>query len=399
MQRFSMRRRAAAGVLLGTLACASLVTATTAAGAATSSTPPKVMIITDETSQSIGFSNPEGPASLKAALKGTGVEVLSCDSKGQGAEGEACAKKAVDEGVAAVVVGFAQGTADILKTANIPVVGNVSTTDPNAFAVSSAFALYAANGVALANSGCKKLGILYLDGTDSLVDFVKKGAESAGAKEVARAPIPANAPDLTPAIAKLTGAGAQCVALSVIPSQVVQAVTAINQSGKKLTMAAVSAILGPDVLDSLGDLSNGILVVDGLQNAADPAKGMKKVTKQIKAVDSSADITEVGLIDYVSGRLIAAALKDVNGEVTPASLTTALNGLRNVDVDGIIHTYSSIAPAAPDYARFFNHYGISYKIVNGVPKRQGTFFDLSKILESASIPASATTSPTTTTKK
>jgi ABC-type branched-subunit amino acid transport system substrate-binding protein len=391
MQRFSMGRRAAAGVLLGALACAGLANGTTAAGATTSSSPVKVMIITDETSQSIGFSNPEGPASLKAGVKGANVDVLSCDSQGQAAEGEACAKKAVDEGVAAVVIGFSQGGSDILKAANIPVIGNApSTTDPNAFAVSSAFALYAANGVALAQSGCKKLGILYLDGTDSLVDFVKKGAESAGAKEVARAPIAANAPDLTPAIAKLTGAGAQCVALSVIPSQVVQAVTAINQSGKKLTMAAVSAILTPDVLKSLGDLANGILVVDSFQNAADPAKGMKKVTKQIKAVDSSADITEVGLIDYVSGRLIAAALKNVTGDVTPASLTTALNGLRDVSVDGIIHTYSSIAPDNPDYARFFNHYGISYKIVKGVPTRQGTFFDLSKVLAAAPVPSSTT---------
>jgi ABC-type branched-subunit amino acid transport system substrate-binding protein len=258
----------------------------------------------------------------------------------------------------------------------------VSSTDPNAFAMSNAGALYAGNGVALAKSGCKKMGILYLDGTDALVDFVKKGAESAGAKEVARAPIAANAPDLAPAISKLTGAGAQCVALSVIPSQVAQAVTAINQSGKKLTMAAVSAIVTPEVLDSLGDLANGILIVDGQQNGADKSSpGIKKVTKQIKAVDSSADITEVGLIDYISGRLIAAALKADPTATTPAALTTALNGLRDVPVEGIVHPISMVELTNPDYTRLFNHYGISYKIVKGVPTRQGDFFDISPILQ------------------
>jgi ABC-type branched-subunit amino acid transport system substrate-binding protein len=321
-----------------------------------------------------------------------GVTVETCDSKGTSADGEACAKQAVNDGVAAVVIGFAQGWGDILKAAGIPTIGNVSSVDDNAFAMSSAGALYAGNGVALAKSGCKKMGILYLTGTDSLVDFVKKGAESAGAKEVARASIAANAPDLAPAISKLTSAGAQCVALSVIPSQVAQAVTAINQSGAKLTMAAVSAIVTPDVIKSLGNLANGILIVDAQQNGADKhSPGIKKVTKQIKAVDSSADITEVGLIDYISGRMIAAALKADPTATTPAALTTALNALRDVPVDGIVHPVSMVPLTNPDYVRLFNHYGISYKIVKGVPTRQGTFFDLAPILQKPTV--------TTTTSK
>jgi ABC-type branched-subunit amino acid transport system substrate-binding protein len=348
------------------------------------------MIITDNSSQALGFANPEGPASLKAAVKGSNITVESCDSKGTAADGEACAKQAVNDGVDAVVIGFAQGWADILKTAGIPVVGNTSGTDANSFQVSNAGALYAANGVALAKSGCKKLGILYLTGTDSLVDFVKKGAESAGAKEVARAAIAANAPDLAPAISKLTTAGATCVALSVIPSQVAQAVTAINQSGKKLTMAAVSAIVTPDVVKSLGGLANGILIVDGLQNGHDTTPGIKKATKQIHAIDSSADITEVGLIDYVSGRLLVAATK--GGAATPAAITTAMNALRNVPVDGIISPFSAIELTNPDYLRFFNHYGITYKIVKGVPKRQSNFFDLAPILQKPT--ATTTTSKT-----
>jgi ABC-type branched-subunit amino acid transport system substrate-binding protein len=397
MGRFSLRRRGVVGALVGALVCAGALSTGTAAGAAAAAAPVKVMLITDVSSQSLGFANPEGPASLKAALKGVpGVTVESCDSKGTSADGEACAKQAVNDGVAVVVAGFAQGITDILNAAGIPIVGESSTTDPNAFALSSAGALYAANGVALANSGCKKMGILYLTGTDALVDFVKKGAESAGAKEVARAAIAANEPDLAPAISKLTGAGAKCVALSVIPSQVAQAVTAINQSGQKLTMAAVSAIVTPDVVKSLGDLANGIIIVDGQQNGADKTSaGIKKVTKQIKAVDSSADITEVGLIDYISGRIIAAALKADPTATTPAAITTALNGLQNVPVEGIVHPISMTPLTNPDYTRFFNHFGIAYKIVKGVPTRQGTFFDLAPVLQK---PTATTTTSKSKTK-
>ena len=343
------------------------------------------MVIGDLTSQSLGFTVPEIVASAQAALKKTpNVEILSCDSKGTAAVGEECGKKAVDAQVDAVILGFGQGPGDTLAAAGIPVLGNPpDATSANSFPTISSFALYAANGVALAKSGCKKLGILYLDGTDFLVDYVKAGAESAGAKEVARAPIPANAPDLTAAVAKLTGAGAQCIALSVIPTQVVQAVTAVNQSGKKLQMAAVAAIMTAEVRDSLGDLANGIIVVDNQLNAEDSSPAIKKVTKQIKAVDPKANITQVGLVSYIGGRLLAEAIPNVQGAVTPASLTTALNALRDTPVDGLIHPYSSVELANPSFKRFFNHYGISYKIVKGKPKAQTDFFDLAEILDAA----------------
>jgi len=364
-----------------------LATTGVPAGAGTASAEPiKVMVIGDLTSQSLGFTVPEIVPSAKAALKTVkNVEILTCDSKGDAAVGEACGKKAVDAQVDAVILGFGQGMGDALAAAGIPVVGNPpNATAPNSFPTISSFALYAANGVALAKSGCKKLGILYLDGTDFLVNYVKAGAESAGAKEVARAPIPANAPDLTPAVAKLTGAGAQCIALSVIPAQVVQAVTAVNQTGKRLQMAAVSAIMTKEVRDSLGELSNGIIIVDNQLNPEDRSPAIKKVTKRIKAVDPAADITQVGLVAYIGGRLLAAAIPQVQGDVTPASLTAALNGLRDTPVDGLIHPYSAVELTNPSFKRFFNHYGISYKIVNGRPKAQTGFFDLADVLDSVS---------------
>lgn len=210
MLRCSIHRRAHVA-FVAALASLALVTASAPVGAQTASTEKiKVMVIGDITSQSLGFTVPEIVASARAGLTSVpNVEVLSCDSKGDPAVGEECGKKAVDAQVDAVILGFGQGMGDALEAAGIPVVGNPpNATAPNGFPTISSFALYAANGVALGKSGCKKLGILYLDGTDFLVDYVKAGAASAGAKEVARAPIPANAPDLTPAVAKLTGAGA-----------------------------------------------------------------------------------------------------------------------------------------------------------------------------------------------
>jgi ABC-type branched-subunit amino acid transport system substrate-binding protein len=380
--------------LVAALASIGIGGVVTSAGAATSTAKVKIMVITDFTSP-IGFAAPEAVPSVKAALKGVpNVEIESCDSKGDATAGQACTQKAIDEGVVAVVLGFGQGVDDLQK-AGIPILGNTDTTATNSFPAASSFALYAANGVALAKSGCKKMGILYLDGTDFLVNYVQQGAESAGAKEVARAAIPMNTPDLSPAVGKLIDAGSQCIALSVAPNQVVQAVTAINQTGKKLQMAAVSAILTKEVRDGLGDLANGILIVDNTLNAEDPSPAIKKVTKQIHAVDSSADVTQVGVISYVAAKVLAAGLAQVQGDVTAASLMTALNALRDVPTGGLTLPYSAIPLTNPTFVRFFNHYGISYKIVKGKPKAQTKFFDLSPILEGTKPPATTTT----TTKK
>ena len=80
------------------------------------------------------------------------------------------------------------------------------------------------------------------------------------------------------------------------------------------------------------------------------------------------------------GARLAAALPKVSGAVTPAALTTALNGLRNVDMDGVIPAWSSIPLDNPAYSRLFAHYGINYKIVNGKPVRDGDFYGVGPIL-------------------
>ena len=122
-----------------------------------------------------------------------------------------------------------------LTDSGIPVVGFSDATSANSFQVQNTISQFVGMGVGLAKDGCKKVANLYQDGFSTLADGVKQGAETAGAREVARASFPANAPDLAPAVAKLMDANPQCIALAILPTAVVQAVTAIKQTGKKVT--------------------------------------------------------------------------------------------------------------------------------------------------------------------
>ncbi|MCU1691568.1 MAG: putative substrate-binding transporter protein component [Frankiales bacterium] len=358
---------------------ASATTGGGAPAAAASGPSAKVMVIGDITS-TIPFTVPEIVPAAKGAFDGTNVEVVSCDAKGDPNAAQACARQAVSDGVVAVIHGFSTLNQDqsVLEKAGIAVVGNAAETSPVSYATSSAFSQYVAMGVGLGKQGCTKLGIIYLDRSETLVDNIKKGIESTGGKEVVRAAVAANAPDLTPAIAKITGAGAQCLALSLPPTGVAQAITAVKQSGKDLKMAGISAVFSAQLLKSLGKLTDGLLVVDNQESPYDPGTGVVKA--DMAKFDSKAEVTQVGTIAWVGAKIVRAALEKVQGEPTAASVKTALDGLSGVDLQGVIPPFTAKENTSPLFKRLMNPNGISYTISSGVPTRSGDFFDLTPIL-------------------
>lgn len=341
-----------------------------------------IMVIGDFTS-TIPFTVPEAVPMVKGVLKGfPNVDIKTCDSKGTAPAFLVCEQQAVTEKIAAVVQGFSAGAQDssVLTKAKIPVIGNSDGHSANAYPSSESFSLYVALGAGLYETGCRKLGIIYLDGAGFLVDYIKQGFEGKGGQEVARASVAANAADVSPAVSKVTGAGAQCVAVSLTPSGAAQALTALKQSGKTLTIGGISAIFSAQLIDSLKALTDGLVVVDSQLNPVDNAPGITAATATLHSEDSKAPMTQQAVSAWIASTLVAAALPKVSGEVTSASMTTALDGLRNVDMQGVIPAWSSIPLDSKQFSRIFNHYGINYKIEGGKPVKQGDFYDTSALL-------------------
>jgi branched-chain amino acid transport system substrate-binding protein len=368
---------------------AALVTSAGAANvtAGAASAPPafKVMVSGDFTSPV--FAAPEGlPAAKSVLQKVPGLEVVACDTKGDPTGAQACEQKAVDENVVAVLnsLGALAASHPLLTAHNIPIVGYAQETVPNAFSVASGIGNYAALGVGVAKAGCKRVATIYLEGSpggEALPNIIKSGAELSGSKEVARAAAPNNAPDLSAPIARLMDANPQCIVLSLPPTMVAQAVTAIHQTGKKVLLAGVNAIFTPDVLKSLGPLANGVIIPAVQLDPNDKAPVVAKIKKAMAAVDKSAPFTSTAISTWASATVLATALKSIRGEVTPASTLAALNALRNVNLDGAIHPFSAIELTNPIVKRSFNHYAINYKVANGKFVRVGTFYDLKPVLE------------------
>ncbi len=354
-----------------------------AAPAAAGSNVAAKILVTGDFTSTIPFTLPEIVPMVKGVLKGfPNVTIETCDAKGTAAAFLVCEQQAVKDKVAAVVLGFSGGGQDmsVLTKANIPVIGSGDAHSPNSYPATESFSEYVTLGAGLAETGCKKLGIIYLDGSDFLVDNIKAGFEGKGGKEVARAAVAANAPDLTPAVAKVTGAGAECVAVSLTPAGAAGALTALKQSGKALTIGGISAVFSQQLIDSLKSLTDGLIVVDVQLNAADSSPGLTEASTAMHSVDPKAQLTQQAVSAFVAAKLIAAALPKVSGTVTNTSFVTALDGLRNIDMGGVIHPWSSIPIQGKTFPRIFNHYGINYKITGGKPVRQGGFYDIGPLL-------------------
>lgn len=221
--------------------------------------------------------------------------------------------------------------------------------------------------------------MLYLDGSDQLVDAINNGAKAAGGSVVSKAAIAANAPDVSPAIAKLTGAGVDCIALSVTPPQVPQAIIAISQTGVKVKVGGVDAIFPAPIIKALGRLSEGALVFAAQSNADDVSPIMSKIKADMAPFDGSALLTQQAVTSWAAGRLVANAVPTVKGPVTAASLLVGLNGLQNLDLDGVM-TVSLSGQKSAAYKRLVNAKSLMYVIKDGLPRRSGEFFDYSVAL-------------------
>jgi Periplasmic binding protein len=351
-----------------------------AASAATSSSQSYTVMVIGGFTGLQSYSVPEIATAVKGLFRADkGVKVETCDDQNATSAALACEHQAIVDNVAAAVVGFGSAAYNEapLTQAGIPVVGYAATTNtsPNSFALTGGE--YPALGVGLSRAGCRRLGILYIDGGSSLANVI---VTSAKWQSVTQAAVAIDAPDIDPAIDKLAEGKVQCIAMSVEPNTVVEAMTAIKQDRLKVKVGMTSALLTSQVLASLGSEANGLISVDAQVEPNEKAPVITEIKKDMQAVNPKSPLTTAAITAWASAKLIQDAAQHIKGSVTAASMLKALNGLRGASTDGAIPPFSSIPLPNPAYARLFNHYGIDYVVKNGVEKPLTKFYDLSAAL-------------------
>jgi ABC-type branched-subunit amino acid transport system substrate-binding protein len=326
-------RRGPAQIALGLVASLGVAASGLAAAtAAKPSGPPlKLMVVYEGRGASASPDVPEGAiAAAKAinaggGIKGRPVQIIRCDTQNDPNVATQCGRKAVAEGVVAMVGNltiYANRFMPLLARHKIPSIGNepataADFTSPSSFPIAGGAPVqFAGLGAALAAAGAKKIVLARLDIAEAaaVAQFVNLGLKrfQLTMRDV---PVPVGAPDMAPYAAAALQGGTDGIVVAQAAQDTVNFIQAIRQANPKV-MIAMNVTMQGQVNKALGSDADGII-----ENAADTIAlrntAQKRYERDMKAAGYK-DLTGYRLPAYVSVRLVQTIAKGLTRVSAPA---------------------------------------------------------------------------------
>ena len=324
---------------------ASATTANTTA-AAPAGEPLKLMVVFEGTG--IASASPEIPEGAIAAagainraggIQGRPVEIIVCDTKNDPNNAAECGRRAVSEGVLAMVGNLTLYSGEFMplmaenKIASIGLEPATASdfSSPAAFPIAGgAPVVWAGLAGTLAESGAKKIALARIDvgPAAALSDFANAGLARFGLTVSKDVPIPPGAPDMSTYVAAALEGGTDALVVGLPAQDAVNFMLAVRQASPDLEIALSATELG-DVLEALGDNADGVVQVASLTTA------LKNTAEQRYEEDMAAagyeELTGFRLAAYASV-LVFQEIAQALPEITPEAVFDALGQAENLDV-------------------------------------------------------------------
>jgi ABC-type branched-subunit amino acid transport system substrate-binding protein len=322
------------------------------------------------------------------------IEATFCDSKGTPNGTLSCAAEAKSNGDAGVVLGI--GFLDYLltkqtATAGIPTIAAIAN-DPqtwnnkSVYCVTSTFTgiLKGIGNVAKA-AGVSKLGLLTISGTpqaQSYVTLTQQGLAAAGIGYAGAQLLAPNAVDWTSAITQAMSSSPDALELTPAPGPSESAVfTSARQIAPSVKFVEPTEEI--DAQLAAAPVMNGTAVsswavppqTPGVQGTAFYRADIAKWGGSIAGTQELAEPYEMLWLGIQLAGNVASTVK---GQITPQSLTAALNTSRNVDMYGLTPPYSGANRGADGEACVSNGTVVQSTVKGGklVAETPGQFIDL-----------------------
>jgi len=390
----SRRRRSSA---LALIAAGLLLTGCGGGPAAPAGAGEPIKIMTIASFESQQFSVPQVRTAVEVAVKsindaggigGRHIEALFCNDKFDPNEASACARDAAAEGAVAVIGGTTPNSTvilPILEESGIPwlagagVAGPVELQSPAAYPITSgAPGMMIGTGRKAVALGGKNVVILAGENENSTVG----GQQAAIGVKVATGTsttitVPLNAADYSASAAAALTHNPEGIVIAVTPEDAVKLVQALRQAGYQGVITAPSSLIPPTSIKALGASAEGITLISRLvPTTSTNVPEVKEYVTQMTAANPQVRIEDLGLNAWTGVRLFATLMKDktVDG---PKSVLDALGSIPAPIKLGTVPDYAGVQnpPPVPDYPRVAEFKIIESKIVGGVLKQQGDFFD------------------------
>lgn len=360
-----------------------------------SGAPIKIMTIASFQSQQ--FSVPHVRTAVEVAVKaindaggidGRHVEASFCNDKFDPNEASSCARDAATEGAVAVIGGVTPNAGvilPILEEAGIPWLAGSGTAGPVELKGAVSYPINAgAPGMTIGAGrkavalGGKNVVILAGENENSTIGGQQSaiGVKIAGGTSTTIT-VPLNAADYSASAAAALTHKPEGIAIAVTPEDAVKVVQALRQAGYQGVITATSSLFPPASIKALGASAEGITLLSRLvPTTSTDVPEIKEFLTQMTAADPQVRIDDLALNAWTGVRLFAALMKGkaVDG---PKSVIGALDAISTPIKLGTVPDYAGVQkpPPAPDYPRVAVFKTVESKIVGGVMKQQGDFFD------------------------
>ena len=367
-----------------------------AAGAKPSGDPVKVMVVYEK---SAGVANPEIPDGAVAAAKamnkddgigGRPVKVLKCDTNNDPNTAAECGRKAVDEGVAAligVLTPHSGSFMPLMEQNKIPSIGVVAAgasdfTSPASFPITGGLPATAGDLPRfLADAGAKKISIARIDLAQAAIipTFAEAALAKVGQEVVNDVPVPQGAPDMSSYVAAALANDTDGIVVALSGQDAVNFVIAAKQSDPKVKIAVISTEPGA-FQEALGKDAAGI--IQGPATLPPTTVKTKEGTRFLKEMKKAGfkDTTGFRLNSWMAMQVLDKVAEGLP-EVTAPAVFDALNAVTGLDT-GLTPPLQWKTPAdvGLPLARVFSACELAVKMTKGkkVKVVTGKFFDAFK---------------------
>ena len=198
----------------------------------------------------------------------------------------------------------------------------------------------------LAGMGLKDIGVVYLDnayGREMLEDSTRFLAEQ-GLKPLVQVALATDGKNLSDVLAKVGQARPAAVLLATAGAVSVELVRGLKTNNPGVLMAGLSVTLTSEGLKQLGDAGSGLALTMVMP---DPTRAKTALVRDYQAAMRARGIQEFNLgtlESYTNTRVQAEGLERAGADPTRSKLRTALAGIRNLDLGGLVIDYSGQAP-------------------------------------------------------
>ena len=165
-----------------------------------------------------------------------------------------------------------------------------------------------------------------------------------GLKPLVQVALATDGKNLSDVLAKVGQARPAAVLLATAGAVSVELVRGLKTNNPGVLMAGLSVTLTSEGLKQLGDAGSGLALTMVMP---DPTRAKTALVRDYQAAMRARGIQEFNLgtlESYTNTRVLAEGLERAGADPTRSKLRTALAGIRNLDLGGLVIDYSGQAP-------------------------------------------------------